>query len=536
MKLGTGRAHSTKYLVLILVGVVIAVVVTTSAVASFKWTALAMIGLVGLLPTLVIRPPRLYGFAVYLTLLMIERSGKSIDKYFIDSSILLDLYGNPPSSDVAILIWPSDLVFFILIASWLLRIMAGGSSAHIPKLGYLMFVFIIWAMLSSIFKAEIFYFSLGELIRFIKLFLLFVYVSNAVDSVRLVRNITSILLCLLAVQAVITLPSFALQTSDHPLSFLFESSTVGTTALEFDNVKPIGEEEESGIRASGTLGGAVLLALYLEFLIPLAFTAFWMAKRKAQRLIYGALFLLGMGAFFVTFSRSALVGLLVGLLVSKLLLYRRGLITSKTIVMVAYTGVLLALMSPPFIYDYMTTRPTNFLRRFPLMEKAAVMIAENPVLGVGLNNHTAAKRQRFVPSERGEEDNPTHNHYLVLGSEVGVIGLSLLVAFYLFVLRDAVRRSDTEEPVLQLFSIAAVGAFTALYIHLLGDNFSGHAPRSMYFFFAGIIAAMHRLGAEKSVARPLLMGAPLSPAPLELAAGGRGLTQRRSPKAPSKLE
>lgn len=497
------------FFVLVAVGILIAGAGTMFMSISFKWTAAGIVGLCAAFPALLIRPARLYGLAAYLFLLLLEPNGKRIDKLFNLRTDYLEVYGIPPGMEVAIVIRPSDLVLLLLVGAWVLGALIRRSGFQFPKLGYLYVAFLAWAALASVLKSEVIYFSVGEYILQLKFLLVFLYVASAVDTLRLAKGVIVLLLVGLFLESSVALAAFAMQYEGHPLAFLFEGVSTGNYTARYENISPIVEEGAIGRRAVGTFGNYLWVAMYLEFLVPLAFTLFWIDTRVAAKWIYAFLFFLGMGTLVATFSRAGLLSLAVGLSVCLLIVYRRGYVSRKVMMLIVYAGVMTVTIASPFVYDYLTTRPENISRRFPLMEKAAIMIAENPILGVGLNNHTAAKMRMFVPEEEGEDTNPTHNHYLALGSEVGLVGLGLQMAFFLLILRAALRRPKSREPIVQAFLVAAAGAFISLYVHLLGDNFSGNVPRSMYFLYAGLVLAFHRLDAlmaERPEAAPTLTG------------------------------
>ena len=65
-------------LVAAILGILIAVAITTSMTMSAKWTAFGMIGIAAALPALLLRPAKMYGLAAYLILLVIEPTGMNI--------------------------------------------------------------------------------------------------------------------------------------------------------------------------------------------------------------------------------------------------------------------------------------------------------------------------------------------------------------------------------------------------------------------------------------------------------------------------
>jgi O-antigen ligase len=218
-----------------------------------------------------------------------------------------------------------------------------------------------------------------------------------------------------------------------------------------------------------------------------------MEKQLWLRLLAGALFAAGCVAFWATLSRAALASLVVAMGIGVLVLFVRKGFGLKAMLLMVCTGLLVAGPAAKEFIDNMAKRPSNFEGRLVIMQKAAIMIIENPLFGVGLNNNTAVKRQRFRPNPLypGEERFPVHNHYLVVWSEAGLIGLVLQLAMFYLALNHAWVLSRSGDRLVRMFAIAAFISFLAVYMNLTGDHFSGNAQRSLFFFFAGTVMAMH---------------------------------------------
>lgn len=487
-----------------LVGAAVGLLVVAALAASLKWTVVGVLGAALVLPALLVRPARLWGLGLYLLLLELEPRGKSLDKYFVDAAAYLDRFGLPPSAEATIQILPSDVVLAVLFLGWLVRRMRGAAPGiGFPPAGLLLLAFLAWATLGVLLKADVLYFSLVELSFQVKLLLLFIYAANVVDSRRVLGVVVTILVACTAVQALVTLPAFALQVKGHPLSLLVEAGA-GSYAEEFRNRTFIAEDAAAfeGMRALGTFGNPVHTALYLELTLPVAFAFLWLGRRRWERWVCAGIFGLGSLALAVTFSRAGVSGFLFGLAVSAVLLYRRGDIPRTRAVVLGYAAALALTVGSPWIYDFATSRPEMVSKRIPLMEKAALMIVHDPVLGVGLSNHTAAKKAMFQPEDPSEEKLPTHNHYLALASEVGLVGIALHLAFLGVVLREALRHTASRDPLVRGYAIAVVAALADLYLHLVADNLSGNATRSMFFFHAGAVFALRRIGPASGAGAP----------------------------------
>lgn len=482
-----GRGNWRMALLFVVGALVVGVGITAAFEVSRNWTVVGLLGIAALFPALIIRPARIYGLLVYFIALMVEPTGKSLDKYFVDVASYERLGYIPTSADLAIILWPSDVVLIFLVGTLFLRKLSGGQSLYFPRAAHLIVAFIIWAAFVSYLYSPLIYLSIGELFQFVRFLFIFIYAANAVDSPRVVRWLIVILLGCLLFESVITIGMYLANFTGSPLAFVYSFSGSSGYVAEFENSSGITLEDNGAFRSVGTLGNVIWLVMFLEFLLPLAFVYFWMDQRPLPKLISLAIFGLGSAAFVLTFSRMGVISLGIGLGFAFLLLLLRRRLTAIVVVPLLLLGVTGAMVAAPYAYDYMSTRPETVSNRIPLMIKSLRMIASDPIFGVGLNNHTVSKDEMFEETVRGERYSPVHNHYLAIATEVGLFGVGLQIVFFAWVLAEAVRRTRSEEFVVQLFAIAAASTFVTLYLQWFGDNFSGHVPRAMFYFFSGAV-------------------------------------------------
>ena len=489
------RTLSTSALIIGAAGLLAGVAVVAAMSASMKWAAVLAVALLGAMPLLVVRPVEHYLLPIYFVLITVEVIGKSIDKYFVDGAMLLDMYGIPPSGEVGLFVYPSDLVMLTMVALWLMPVISGRRTIEVHQFGKVFALFLGWIAIASLLNSKVAFLSIAELIRQMKFFVIFLFAANFMRSRRPLRLFMYVGLLCLFVQSTVTTVAFYYAYKGHPMSFLLgEASSIGSVSA-YNLHAVIEESDMSGTRAGGTFGNPVQTAIYLEFFIPLAFVMFWMEKQYWLRLLAGALFVFGCVAFWATLSRAALVGLVVAMGIGVWLLFVRKGFGLKTMLLIACAGTLLAAPAAYRFIDNLAKRPSNLGGRLVIVEKAAIMISEDPFFGVGLNNNTAAKRQRFRPDPRypGEDGFPVHNHYLVVWSEAGLIGLVLQLAMFYLALKHAWVLSRSGDRFVRMFAIAAFISFLAVEINLTGDHFSGNAQRSLFFFFAGTVMALHSI-------------------------------------------
>ena len=477
-------------------GILIAVLVTGMlTVLPLRWTAMVVLGLAFVLPTVIIKEPKIYLFIFFLSVLIVAGGkGKNITKYFIDTQEVINLYSFPSSGFVGISIYPADMIFIMLFVPWLLQILTKQKRIYFPKVGYVLLAALGWMTLSAFFKAPHFYLSFVALFHFYKFFLVYIYFINAFNSKKFLQIAISSLLICLFLSGGITLLGYGLGSQIALLSVL---SGQQTSDAKEDLVAAFADGSNVK-RAGGTLNNPASQAQYFLFLIPLCVTLFFVKPTGSRRWLYLLLGLLGGAGLFVTYSRSALLGLAGGGTVCLWLLYRRGYISPSLSLAIVCSGLVLSCFAAPFLYEYMTSRPKTVGNRMPGIEKGIKMIIQDPILGVGWNNSTAVKNARFREDVKTEKDFPIHCYYLIVASEIGLVGFILYFGFFVLIALCALRCSRSRDPAVATISIAIFSAYVAIGIHILADHFVGHILNTMLYLYAALVIKCQHLERDQA--------------------------------------
>lgn len=156
--------------------------------------------------------------------------------------------------------------------------------------------------------------------------------------------------------------------------------------------------------------------------------------------------------------------------------------------------------------NYTASRSATLSARFLYWQAALDAIVEHPILGVGLGN------QQEIPSRmkyiRTPPNSTAHCEYLFSLMEVGVIGYSFLVAFFVVLYR---RCRATERVLLRRKDPATAGMLTATRVVFWGvlayaiqvDCF--HFPLKGWWLVMGISVALWQMARSESV--PVQMSA-----------------------------
>ncbi|MGH9845691.1 MAG: O-antigen ligase family protein, partial [Blastocatellia bacterium] len=135
--------------------------------------------------------------------------------------------------------------------------------------------------------------------------------------------------------------------------------------------------------------------------------------------------------------------------------------------------------------------------RLPLIQVALAMIADNPVLGVGMGSYESVMRNYDETPELVTEhfDWPVHNVYLHIAAETGLPGLLLFLALAALASRRGwmVLRNSGADPLLRALALGLLAGMAAYLINGLkeGSCFQTGMMRP-FFLLCGLLLANER--------------------------------------------
>lgn len=282
-----------------------------------------------------------------------------------------------------------------------------------------------------------------------------------------------------------------------------DASVAGSSVLKIDSGR--------FLRAYGTFPHPNILGGFLGVILMLgiSYSLFRIEERKRNQeiafLVGLVVILLGL---ILTFSRVAWLGVAFGVIAlaihinfSNVTREQRSRFRVTFFQMVGvlgmagvvFVGVLHEQIFPRF--DMATIEHEGSVsERIVSLEDARTLINEHPFIGVGAGNFTAAiieKGEKGLMGERGEMGlrpvwsiQPAHNVFILILSELGLVGLVLFVAFPGFQLYQGLTlrplpRSDLDTKRSTIFGIA----FLTLIPSLLLDHFPWSSHFGLIFFF-----------------------------------------------------
>jgi hypothetical protein len=522
--ISAGQANSVRFpfaaLAVVALGVLIALGINL-ALAGLTLAKCAFIlgGFALLIPTLALKDPKTF-WLFLLVLSMPFDISKWLTSGIVDPQSLVDKYGEPASGTVAIELYLTDVVLLMMLLPWLARVSLRREKLYFPKLGYLFVIYLGWALLVSLINAESLYLAFFEFCREVLYFLSFVYLINNVTTREQLRTVVLAVFFGLIIGAGSIITFFEMGIGTDTIAFaglrdqpgksdlgkaLEPGKTHVTQNLTVNITEPgLGSqfhEHGSAIkRSQGIFRHPGIAASLCGLTLPLALAYLIAARANRERILYLTVYLWGVGGLVLTFSRAGLLGFLVGTLVCFALGGWAGLISRRILKLGAVILALLVALGIPLLLAYFETRPESYDMRFNLFWTALHGYWQHPILGVGLNNSTAAMKEgKQILRDLGIKIpawESVDNQYLAVLTEIGPVGFVLFFGFIGWIVTVAVR-AIREVPIeLKPPLIGIVAGLMSLATQDLADDpLTGHVISAMVWLFAALIVVICRKAA-----------------------------------------
>ena len=220
------------------------------------------------------------------------------------------------------------------------------------------------------------------------------------------------------------------------------------------------------LRAYGTIPHPNILAGFVLITL-LGPAGLFLINKKPN---YAALVLFALGVILIglTFSRSAWLGLISFIFV---LMLKSKYLELKRLLLLIATAILTIVLTLYPLRDLVFTRVSNApvqteqlsaFGRSWLTEQAVQMIREHPLTGVGIGSFVIELSRYAV---EGAIIEPVHNIFLLVGAELGIIGLVITVSLFAAIALK-ISRVQTPRAILASATIAGLGVIS-LFDHYL---------------------------------------------------------------------
>ncbi len=233
---------------------------------------------------------------------------------------------------------------------------------------------------------------------------------------------------------------------------------------------------EGGIaRIRSIFGSPNNLGLYLGRAIPIAAAVALLGRHKVRRIAYAVALLIFLAAALLSFSRGALLLGIPASLVVVILFWggRRAAIALGVLATGGALSLIPLSQNPRFANLFSTSTGTGFFR-INVWRSAWAMVADHPLLGVGLDNFLYAYRGRYIQPEAWEEPNLPHAHNIFLDalSRTGLLGLAALLAILVAFANITLKclRATTNNPDLRALTVGLLACMANTVAHGMVDT------------------------------------------------------------------
>ena len=468
-----------------------------------------------LIPTIIVEDPQAY----WLFLLVFTFSF-DINKWLSSpeaSQQLVDTYGMPASGIVGVELFLTDVVLLAMMTPWLARVCLRKERIYFPIIGYFFLLYLAWGMIIALINAASLSLSLFELWRQLLYFLLFLYLVNNVTTPLRLRCVVCAVFLGFIIGAGSVIVWFERGIGTDTVAFQSLHDQGGEQAAQShkpgkknsdpevltlgDSTRTFGFREpgQGSVikRSQGIFGHPAIPACLCGMILQVVLGYLIVAKTKVHRGLLFIVYVLGLTALVLTFSRGGAIGFTVGTLIFFIVASWSGLISRKTTGFVVVTLSMVAIISVPLVLIYFGARPESFSMRFNLFEAELKGYAQHPLLGAGLNNATAAmKAGRQELEDLGipiAQTEAADSYHLAMLTEVGPIGIFLLYVFFgkiLMIALDKMKEATEDIKPLLVGMVAGLGALATQSI--ADEPVAGHPVACMAWLFAALIIAIDR--------------------------------------------
>ncbi len=411
----------------------------------------------------------------------------------------------PSFFDKKIYFYPSDIIAILLLFIALFAFRVPLSRFFLSRGALFLWTVFLFAA-ASIALSPLAHYPIPY-IRLLQLatpFILFCFLANVEmeDKFRLTSLLLGCIITAALIQSGLAIVQYAMQAPlglrllGEPSSFPLFSVDSGRIWL-FDFHAPLQRHEV--IRPSGTFPHPNVLGGFLSMSLLASYSLFSM---PGWRLVSAMLIPIQFFAMSLTFSRSALFSLALGTMVWFALHFRQNGLRSfwndRSLRLVALTMSFSILLSTLILHEqirdrggivnYNTLAKESDALRISYQNLALQVIKDYPLFGTGFHQ-LSIRGQDYLPQELKGDNFPassaTHNIYLYLAAETGLVSLAAFLLFIFSLLWAAVK-----SPITPL-----IASLTAIFIAFLFIGCCDFYPllfqqgKLPFFLAAGLLGA-----------------------------------------------
>lgn len=219
-------------------------------------------------------------------------------------------------------------------------------------------------------------------------------------------------------------------------------------------------------------------------------------KNKSKKLAYCILSLLIFASMVMTGSRNAYLGFVLACIVLCIL------INWKLIWILISTCIAAVFINPIGKRFIQITDESQNISRINLWKTAIKMIKDNPIFGVGngnyVSNYDLYTTKYKIPKFEGLKRYPSHNSYLKVESELGIVGIVSFIGM-LFMIFNKLRVfvKECSNNYYRSFYIGFLASLIAFYFMNISDNLLFVPNETSYFWI--LVATFESISFKKKM-------------------------------------
>lgn len=358
--------------------------------------------------------------------------------------------------------------------------------------------FIVFMSIFAAFDTHIALFVYGRFLLAIGLF--FVLVKFPVEKIKVIfwLALGIFMQATLAIWQFLSQSSFAYKWLGLALHNPSDAGVSVVEVLGGDGIWQRWLRAYGGQDHPNILGG--LLVLGIMFILFAYVRTLSKGESLSSKLLFlfSSLYLASLLALFFTFSRTAWIGLALGIaaMLVVAIVKRNLLVHLQLLKIILLSGILFAVFYSQFglLVDdrlFGNTRLENIStnERSGLISDSIAMIKSKWFFGVGLGNYVLAAKEK-MPDQANWFYQPVHNSFLLVWAEIGLFGFILFISLLQFIFGEIFERAK-KNPV-ELYQI---GIFLSLIFMMMFDHWwwSLHMGVILFWFVLGILHKNEKL-------------------------------------------
>ncbi|MEZ5322780.1 MAG: O-antigen ligase family protein [Microthrixaceae bacterium] len=329
----------------------------------------------------------------------------------------------------------------------------------------------------------------AEIVRYIWVAALFVYVGIRVRRKEHVWAVLAGLILFLSVQVVVTIS---------------QKMTGGFLGLPQLALRPDPDQLNPGLdytRPFGTQIHPVFLAcVVISLALFMASFALHLPSNKVSRYFLLSSVPLAIVCTGIARARGPLTALVPALVLIVGLALRRRLLTWKPVV----AGMVLSGIGLGVFHEQASAGlaslfgpNSNFMQNWNLRWKLNLvgfrMVREHPFFGIGINSFESEIR-KYTYETNVFDNRPAHNYFLLMGAETGLVGLGIVIVIGLVFARYAYRLVRHDDPFYSSFGIGALG----MLVFIIGEELNSFTlkqdvPLFLFWLVFALLVAVNRM-------------------------------------------